>query len=481
MIQPWGDPPQAEGPVRSSGFVGPAAPWRVAPSLDRLLAEVNALAPDRDRSSDGSIGDARHANHPSGHNPDESGHPEDVDTDHRNEVRARDFDTDLNRPGITMEMVAQYLVQRSRTGRITWIKYIIFDRRIWSASDGWVTRAYAGGNPHREHMHVSSKPDAVSESDTRPMRLVSSLRELAYGRVDRLAVRRLTGSTKAGATFYTRGIVTVGWSTSTASSFIRGFDVLVDGRRAASVRGGHRTARLRLAPGRYSVQVRALHRSGRSTLTRVYPLVADRQAPAFVRKPVVALRRGAMRSTVPVSLGWQASDPGGVRSVTLRSPATARFDAGRTGWLTGAAHGTSTTWSLRATDRSGNVTDDTVTRTPVVLPETVAVRTGTWSTSTDPAHVGAAALRSSTPGAALTWTFTGRGASLVFSRTARSGRVVVTVDGRTAATVDLRSAAPAHRQVVWASNWSSSGTHTVTVTAADAAGHIISDGLVYLR
>ena len=46
-----------------------AAAWIVAPSLDALLAQLNALAPGRSRASDGSIGDAAHAARTSNHNP----------------------------------------------------------------------------------------------------------------------------------------------------------------------------------------------------------------------------------------------------------------------------------------------------------------------------------------------------------------------------------------------------------------------------
>lgn len=127
------------------------------PSLQHLRAELNAVAPNRDKSSDGSVGDTSHSARPSGHNPDETGNPEDHDADRVDEVRARDFDVNLNEPGLTMEMVAQHLVEGCRAGRITWMKYIIFNRRIWSAGGGWVTRSYTGPNPHDKHLHVSAK------------------------------------------------------------------------------------------------------------------------------------------------------------------------------------------------------------------------------------------------------------------------------------------------------------------------------------
>ena len=43
--------------------------WRVAESLQRLLEQVNQMAPDRNKASDGSIGDPRHQSRASDHNP----------------------------------------------------------------------------------------------------------------------------------------------------------------------------------------------------------------------------------------------------------------------------------------------------------------------------------------------------------------------------------------------------------------------------
>lgn len=147
--------------------------WIVVAALNAMLAELNTVAPNRDKASDGSIGDTSHAAGASGHNPDESGNPEDYDADSIDEVRARDFDVDLNRPGLTMEMIAQYLVQQCRAGRITWIKYLIYNGRIWSASGGFATQVYTGVNKHTEHMHVSCKPDTASENTTKLLGLAS--------------------------------------------------------------------------------------------------------------------------------------------------------------------------------------------------------------------------------------------------------------------------------------------------------------------
>lgn len=147
--------------------------WIVVASLEALRAEFNRVFPNRDKTSDGGIGDQAHATGASGHNPDETGHPEDYDADNIDEVRARDFDSDLRHPTVDMEQVTQHLVGECRAGRITWIKYLIYNRRIWRASNGWKQEAYTGSSPHTEHLHVSCKPDTASENNTRPVGLAS--------------------------------------------------------------------------------------------------------------------------------------------------------------------------------------------------------------------------------------------------------------------------------------------------------------------
>lgn len=154
-----------------------APTWILVPSLVALRGEFNQVAPNRDKDSDGSIGDQEHATGSSGHNPDETGRPEDTDADSKNEVRAIDVDSDLRVPGLTMEMCVQFIVMLCRTERITWIKYIIYRGRIWSRSSGWITQRYTGSNPHDKHAHFSCRPDTTSENTTRPVGLATLLEE----------------------------------------------------------------------------------------------------------------------------------------------------------------------------------------------------------------------------------------------------------------------------------------------------------------
>ncbi|MFG3710873.1 peptidoglycan-binding protein [Micromonospora sp. NPDC047730] len=147
------------------------APWVLVAWAEQFRSELNAIAPKRDKASDGSIGDQAHQGSRSGHNPDETGRAERSDADRINEVRAIDVDKDLRVTGLTAEMIVAYLVGRCRAGRERRLIYIIFNRTIWSASTGWQARRYTGSNPHDRHIHLSGHPDG--DNDRRPFGLAS--------------------------------------------------------------------------------------------------------------------------------------------------------------------------------------------------------------------------------------------------------------------------------------------------------------------
>lgn len=116
--------------------------WRMAKSLEALREQLNTLAPNRSKASDGGIGNAEHSSRTSDHNPDDDG-----------VVCARDFTHDPAH-GVDSQKLAETLVA-SRDSRI---KYIISNRRIISGPGGpspWTWRPYGGTNPHNHHVHVS--------------------------------------------------------------------------------------------------------------------------------------------------------------------------------------------------------------------------------------------------------------------------------------------------------------------------------------
>jgi hypothetical protein len=126
----------------------------LADSLKQLRREIDQRWPNRDKASDGWIGDASHQARPSDHNPDW-----DAPGDRRGVVRAIDVDKD----GISMAEVLAAVVRDRR------VAYIIWNRRIASATeDGtpWDWEPYSGTNPHDKHIHISIKHTHAAETDT---------------------------------------------------------------------------------------------------------------------------------------------------------------------------------------------------------------------------------------------------------------------------------------------------------------------------
>ncbi|MFI6074530.1 peptidoglycan recognition protein [Actinoplanes sp. NPDC051343] len=303
------------------------------------------------------------------------------------------------------------------------------------------------------------------------------IRKIAGAAPVGLRFQHMTGAVKRGRLLYTRGAIKPLWNLSTPSALINRFEVLVDGSLVLAEPGGHRTALLHLPPGGHTVTIRAEHLSGRVSAVTA-KVVSDATAPVFTSGPEVALRTGALNGTVPVRLGWAASDVNGLSSVRLLRPTAVDLGTvahSRNGTL---RPGVPATFTVAATDRSGNVASGSVTRTPEVVSEAAAERTGTWRTLSNPEYLGGVALGSTAAGATATFAVTGRSAALVFGRGADSGRVRVFVDGVDAGLVDLRSTSTVFRQAVWSRSWADDGSHSVRV---ELQGPAVLDGLVDLK
>jgi hypothetical protein len=122
-----------------------ATPWRNCNASQTLVNAVNLKWPNRDKASDGTIGNAEHATRDSDHNPW-------IVVNGTGVVRARDIDVD----GIDAAWLAEELRLLGKAGdpRLTGGGYVIYNRRITKPDfSGWV--AYTGVNPHTSHVHVS--------------------------------------------------------------------------------------------------------------------------------------------------------------------------------------------------------------------------------------------------------------------------------------------------------------------------------------
>jgi hypothetical protein len=309
-----------------------------------------------------------------------------------------------------------------------------------------------------------------------------SIRAIAAAGPARFGLAGMSGAVRVGAAYYTRGRIQPLWTTSTPSALMNRFDVLVDGEPAVSAPRSNRTAPLDLAPGRHTVTLRAVHLSGR-TASRTMTVFSDPTAPAFTTAPAVRVRPGSLNGSVPVRLQWAAADVGGLRSVTLTSPVARTLGTITHNWDGVAGPGHPTTFSVRATDRAGNSRTASTTRTPVVLSEGTAARTGRWAPMRSTAFLSGTAMYSTTAGSSMSWTFTGSSVALAASRTAASGRVKVYLDGSYAGTLQLRTARTQNRQALWGRAFGAPARHTVKFVVEGTAGRpgVVLDGLVYLR
>jgi len=132
--------------------------WHLAPSLVQLRNEVNARWPHRPKGSDGTVGDTSHSARASDHNPNA-----------RNSVNA----FDITYPGVDPKVIIA-AVKKHPAGN-----YVIFNRKIYSRSNGWKAEPYGGISPHTEHLHVSilqtvaaeqSKAKWLATAPVRPVR-----------------------------------------------------------------------------------------------------------------------------------------------------------------------------------------------------------------------------------------------------------------------------------------------------------------------
>jgi hypothetical protein len=127
---------------------------QLSKAAKQLREQFDDTFPDRDRTSDGWIGDTRHAARKSDHNPDEQGW-----------VRAIDVDKDLHKgskPDLMPDLVDQLrLACKAKTEKR--ISYIIFDGQICSNILNWKWRKYTGANKHKAHAHFSFKKEADND------------------------------------------------------------------------------------------------------------------------------------------------------------------------------------------------------------------------------------------------------------------------------------------------------------------------------
>jgi hypothetical protein len=127
-------------------------PW-LSKSAVQLREQIDdSFGDTRLRSADGWLGDVRHANRKSDHNPDAK----------TGVVRAIDIDARLSdQKGISADLADQLRLYGKNRGRIS---YVIHLGKIASPVLGWRWRKYKGFSPHNHHIHCSFTK--VSDNDS---------------------------------------------------------------------------------------------------------------------------------------------------------------------------------------------------------------------------------------------------------------------------------------------------------------------------
>lgn len=132
--------------------------WQAADSLLVLRDQVDIIAPDRSKGSDGLVCDENH--------PTSSDHcPHFVEGIGRDVVTALDLTHDPKNGFDSYEFAETLRVHRDKR-----IKYVISNHRMFSSyatssSPAWTWRPYTGSDdPHTGHVHISVLDDPISAS-----------------------------------------------------------------------------------------------------------------------------------------------------------------------------------------------------------------------------------------------------------------------------------------------------------------------------
>ncbi len=234
--------------------------------------------------------------------------------------------------------------------------------------------------------------------------------------------------------------------------------------------------------------------NGLTKTTKVNLVVTDGIAPTLTA-PSTRLWSGRTlgTTTVPVRIGWGATDPSGVTSTGLQRsanggswtttslPSAAALAADSSIPINGtAAH------RARAGDSKANVSEWLAAapiRASLYQQSSTAVTwTGTWHTTGWSGASGGSVRYATSKYASATFTFTGSSVAWVAAKGSTRGSAWVYVDGAYAGSVSLYSTTGQSRAMVFARNWTTVGTHTVKVVVAGSAGHprIDVDGFVRL-
>jgi uncharacterized protein with LGFP repeats len=301
--------------------------------------------------------------------------------------------------------------------------------------------------------------------------------------VTSVALSSITGATKVGSTYYTKGTVSLGWAAKNAA--LSRYEIVVDGAVVSKPSATATSASLTLAAGSHKVQLRAVNIDGTTVTSPVYPVVVDKTTPSFSTQASIGIGAGTVGSTgvIPVALRWKATDNTLLQSLKITSPSNVTLATTATSWASTSKNQAWNVWSVIAGDAAGNTKTSSVTQSAALLYESNAKRVGTWKTTTSASYLGGSILYSTAKTASATYTFTGRSVGLIVKRATNTGAFDVYVDGVKTSTVDTKASSTNYRNIIWTKSWTTSATHTIKIVVAGTATRptVATDGIAYVK
>lgn len=155
---------------------------------ETLRNQINERFPNRDKASDGWIGDKAHQNRKSDHNPDE-----------KKWVHALDIDENMGRRGkwrngLTARHLADQIVRYAMTDLpgADRVKYVVYENQIASGTYKkwwWLWRGKGYG--HTQHIHVSFTAAAQKDGQPWPLPILTKDQKLKRQWRNDLKTRRV--------------------------------------------------------------------------------------------------------------------------------------------------------------------------------------------------------------------------------------------------------------------------------------------------
>jgi subtilisin family serine protease len=191
----------------------------------------------------------------------------------------------------------------------------------------------------------------------------------------------------------------------------------------------------------------------------------------------------AIGSTISTRVRWPAGsdDLSGVGSYALRQSVNGAAWTTVTASTAGLSVDRSLTFStayryrVRAQDRAGNTGD--YVDGPQVRPKltqqngTGVTYSGTWTSRSSSSASGGSTRYATKAGAWVQFSFTGRAVAVIAPKGASRGSFKAYVDGTYVGTVSAYRSSSQSRMVLFARNWSASGSHKVKLILTGTSGH----------